>query len=72
MPWSNCYAPEFFFDSNVLSVVRGVMDDKVVADQWGCDVPLAGSCFQQFHADYQRPLFAERPDLRMPPYMLTM
>ena len=73
MPWdANCYVPEFFFDSDVLSVVRGVMDDRVVADQWGCDAPLAGSCFQQFHADYQRSLFAEQPDLQLPPYMLTM
>jgi hypothetical protein len=73
MPWdANCYAPEFFFDSEVLSVLRGVMDDRVVADQWGCDVPLGGSCFQQFHADYQRPLFAEHPDLQLPAYMLTM
>ena len=73
MPWDErCYAPEFFFDSDVLSLVRGVMDDKAVADQWGCDVPLQGSCFQQFHADYQRPLFAERPDLQLPTYMVAM
>ena len=73
MPWhGNCFAPEFFFDSDVLSLVRGVMDDRVVADQWGCDVPLRGSCFQQFHADYQRPLFAERPDLQFPAYIMTM
>lgn len=73
MPWdANCYAPQFFFDSDVLSVVRGVMGDRIVADQWGCDVPLKGSCFQQFHADYQRPLFAEQPELQLPPYILTM
>jgi ectoine hydroxylase-related dioxygenase (phytanoyl-CoA dioxygenase family) len=52
--------------------MRSVMDDRVVADQWGCDVPLEGSRFQQFHADYQRPLFAELPDLQLPAYMLTM
>jgi len=28
-----CFAPEFFFDDEVLSIVRGVMDDRVVADQ---------------------------------------
>jgi len=73
MPWdANCYAPEFFFDSDVLSVIRGVMDDRVVADQWGCDAPLIGSSFQQFHADYQRPLFAEQPELPLPAYMLTV
>jgi hypothetical protein len=66
-----CFAPEFFFDAGVLSVVRGAMDDRVVADQWGCDLPLRGSDYQQFHADYQRPLFAESPDLPLPPYMLT-
>jgi ectoine hydroxylase-related dioxygenase (phytanoyl-CoA dioxygenase family) len=73
MPWDvNCYAPEFFFDPEVLSVVRVLMGDRVVADQWGCDVPLEGSCFQQFHADYQRPLFEEQPDLRLPQYTLIM
>src|SRR5260370_5649272 len=35
-----CFIPEFFLDSAVLSVVRGVMDDRVVADEWGCDVSL--------------------------------
>src|SRR5258708_39627193 len=47
-----CFAPEFFFDNDVLSIVRGVMDDRVVADQWGCDVPLKGSDYQSVHADY--------------------
>jgi ectoine hydroxylase-related dioxygenase (phytanoyl-CoA dioxygenase family) len=73
MPWdSGCYAPEFFFDPDVLAIVRALMDDRVVADQWGCDVPLKGSEYQQFHADYQRPLFPERPELQLPPYMLTV
>jgi hypothetical protein len=67
-----CYAPEFFFDADVLGIVRGVMDDRVVADQWGCDVPVKGSDYQQFHADYQRPLFAEVPDLMLPAYMLNV
>ena len=34
-----CYAPEFLFDPDIVSIVRGVMDDRVVVDQWGCDVP---------------------------------
>lgn len=67
-----CFAPEFFFDAGVLSVVRDVMGDRVVADQWGCDVPLRGSQNQEAHVDYQRPLFAEAPDLLLPPYMLAV
>jgi hypothetical protein len=67
-----CYAPELFFDAKVLGIVRGVMDDRVVADQWGCDVSVKGSDYQQFHADYQRPLFAEAPDLQFSPYMLNV
>jgi hypothetical protein len=67
-----CFAPEFFFDPEVLSIVRGVMDDRVVADQWGCDVPLRGSVCQDAHVDYQRPLFGEAPDLALPPYMLVV
>jgi hypothetical protein len=67
-----CFAPEFFFDLGVLSIVRAVMDDRVVADQWGCDVPLQGSTYQDVHVDYQRPLFAEAPDLVLPPYMLVV
>ncbi|MGI8988777.1 MAG: phytanoyl-CoA dioxygenase family protein [Bryobacteraceae bacterium] len=67
-----CFRPEFFFDADVLSIVRGAMDDRVVADQWGCDVPLRGSEYQVPHADYQRPLFAEAPDLELPIYMLVV
>jgi hypothetical protein len=67
-----CFAPEFFFDAGILSIVRGVMDDRVVADQWGCDVPLRGSKHQQFHVDYQRPLFPEAADLLLPTYMLVV
>jgi hypothetical protein len=66
-----CFAPEFFFDTEVLSIVRG-MDERVVADQWGCDVPLKGSVYQVAHVDYKRPLFAESPDLSLPTYMLTV
>ena len=67
-----CFAPEFFFDAEVLRIVRNVMDDQVVADQWGCDVPLQGSKHQDFHVDYQRPLFPEAPDMPLPTYMLVV
>jgi ectoine hydroxylase-related dioxygenase (phytanoyl-CoA dioxygenase family) len=73
MPFdSPCFAPEFFFDAEILNIVRGVMDERVVADQWGCDVPLRGSEYQRFHVDYQRPLFEEIPGLSLPPYMLVI
>ncbi len=73
MPFeSPCFSSEFFFDPAVLSIVRGAMDDRIVADQWGCDVPLLGSEFQGLHADYARPLFAEAPDLSLPAYMLVV
>jgi len=67
-----CFAPEFFFDAGILGIVRDVMDHRVVADQWGCDVPLRGSKHQQFHVDYQRPLFPEAPELSLPTYMLAV
>ncbi len=67
-----CFAPEFFFDPGILAVVRAAMDDRIVADQWGCDVPLAGSTHQGLHIDYRRPLFAEAPTLQLPPYMLVV
>jgi hypothetical protein len=67
-----CFAPGFFFDDQVLSIVRGVMDDRVVADQWGCDVALRGSEYQGAHVDYQRPLFSEAADLALPAYMLVV
>ena len=67
-----CFAPDFFFDAQALDIIRGVMDDRIVADQWGCDVPLRGSGYQVVHVDYQRPLFAEVPDLSLPPYMLVV
>jgi len=73
MPFdSPCFAPEFFFDTRVLGIVRAAMDDSVVADQWGCDVPLRGSTHQGFHVDYQRPLFAEAPELLLPNYILIV
>jgi Phytanoyl-CoA dioxygenase (PhyH) len=67
-----CFAPEFFFDAGVLAIMRGAMDERVIADQWGCDVPLQGSDHQAIHVDYQRPLFAEAPELMLPPYMLVV
>jgi ectoine hydroxylase-related dioxygenase (phytanoyl-CoA dioxygenase family) len=67
-----CFAREFFFDDGVLDIVRGAMDNRVVADQWGCDVPVRGSEYQRLHVDYQRPLFEETPDLPLPPYMLVV
>ena len=66
------FTPDFFFDNDVLSIVRGVMGDRIVADQWGCDVPVCGSEYQGVHADYQRPLFSEAPDLFLPAYMLVV
>jgi hypothetical protein len=67
-----CFAREFFFDEAILQVIRGLMGSRVVVDQWGCDVPLRGSAYQQFHVDFQRPLFEEMPDLSLPPYMLVV
>src|SRR5262245_28612953 len=73
MPFtSSCFAPECFFDSIVLQIVRGVMDERVVADQYGCEVPIKGSTYQRAHVDYQRPLFPESPELVLPPYMLIV
>ena len=36
------FAPDFFFDDAILRIVRRAMDDRVVADQWGYDVPVGG------------------------------
>lgn len=67
-----CFLPEFFFDPDVLVIAKGLMDDRIVADQWGCDAPLRGSEYQEFHVDYQRPLFSERPDLALPCYAVVV
>ena len=67
-----CFVPAFFFDPKVLGIVRALMDDRVVADQWGCDVPLRGSEYQEAHVDYRRPLFEELPDLALPPHILVV
>ncbi|HEV8259223.1 MAG TPA: phytanoyl-CoA dioxygenase family protein [Burkholderiales bacterium] len=67
-----CFTPHFFFDPDVLAIVRGLMDERVVADQWGCDVPVRGSQYQAVHVDYRRPLFPECPDLALPPYAVIV
>jgi hypothetical protein len=67
-----CFAMEFFFDPVVLGIVRALMDDRIVADQWGCDVPVRGSEYQGVHVDYQRPLFPEAPDLALPAYAMVV
>jgi ectoine hydroxylase-related dioxygenase (phytanoyl-CoA dioxygenase family) len=67
-----CFAPVFFFDAAILQIVRSLMDTRIVADQWGCDVPLKGSTHQGFHVDYKHPLFAELPDMWLPTYMLVV
>jgi Phytanoyl-CoA dioxygenase (PhyH) len=73
MPFERpCFTPEFFFDAVVLSIVRGVMDERIAADQWGCDVSVRGAEYQKVHADFQRPLFAEAPDLLLPVYVLVV
>lgn len=66
------FTPQFFFDDDVLCIVRGLMDDQVVADQWGCDVPLRGSEYQGVHVDYQHPLFPEAPNLALPAYSVVV
>jgi ectoine hydroxylase-related dioxygenase (phytanoyl-CoA dioxygenase family) len=68
-PW---FSPAFFVDPDILRVVRAVMDGGVVADQFGCDVPLAGSEYQRAHVDYAHPLFREVPDLVLPPFALVV
>ncbi len=48
------------------------MDDRIVADQWGCDVPVCGSEYQKPHVDYQRALFPENPDMLLPSYAIIV
>jgi ectoine hydroxylase-related dioxygenase (phytanoyl-CoA dioxygenase family) len=67
-----CFQPAFFFDPEVLAIIRASLGARIVADQWGCDVPLPGSEHQRAHVDYQRPLFEESPDLSVPPHMLIV
>ncbi|RZA01422.1 MAG: hypothetical protein EOP47_10765 [Sphingobacteriaceae bacterium] len=73
MPFeSPCFAPGFFFDKDVMSIIQRVLGDRIVADQWGCDIPLKGSNYQEIHVDYRRPLFSEVSDLKLPMYMLVV
>jgi len=73
MPFDKpCFQSEFFFDNDVLSILKKMLGERIVADQWGCDVPLLGSDYQAVHVDYQRPLFQEIPDLKLPAYMLVV
>lgn len=73
MPFDRpCFAAELFFDAEVLRIVRGLMDNRIVADQWGCDVPVRGSEYQAVHVDYRRPLFPEVPDLLLPAYAVVV
>jgi ectoine hydroxylase-related dioxygenase (phytanoyl-CoA dioxygenase family) len=65
------FTPEFFFDPEVLRIVRGIMEERIVVDQYSCDVAVQGSTYQGVHVDYQRPLFPETPDLSLPTYMLV-
>ncbi|MGZ3853814.1 MAG: phytanoyl-CoA dioxygenase family protein [Flavisolibacter sp.] len=73
MPFDRpCFNPAFFFDTDILAVLKNVLGDRIVADQWGCDVPLSGSDYQAVHVDYQRPLFQELPELKLPAYMMVV
>ena len=73
MPFNKeCFSPVFFFDADILAILRTVLGDGIVADQWGCDVPLIGSDYQAMHVDYKRPLFQELPDLELPAYILVV
>jgi hypothetical protein len=67
-----CFSPQFYFDPDVLAIVRGLMDDRIAADQWGCDVPIRGSQYQNAHVDYQRPLFPELPSAVLPAHAIVV
>jgi len=67
-----CFAPNFFFDTEILTIIKDVMGDRIVADQWGCDIPLVGSTYQDLHVDYKRPLFPEVQNLVLPTYMMVV
>jgi hypothetical protein len=66
------FAPEFFFDPEVLRIIRGGMGTRIVADQWHCDTSVKGSVEQAPHVDYHHPLFSEAPDLPLPIYVLNV
>jgi hypothetical protein len=67
-----CFSTAFMFNPEVLAVVRIMLGERYVADQWGCDVCAEGSAHQGVHVDYRRPLFEELPDLRVPAYMIVV
>jgi ectoine hydroxylase-related dioxygenase (phytanoyl-CoA dioxygenase family) len=69
---SPIFSIEFFFNPFVLEIVQNTLDERAVADQWGCDAPILGSQYQNVHVDYARPLFPELPDFALPPYMLVV
>ena len=73
LPWEPpCFSPAFFFDQDVVAIVRRLMDNRIVADQWGCDIPIRGSEYQNPHVDYQRALFPETPDALFPPFAIVV
>ena len=44
MPFEKpCFTSEFFFNTDILTILKKVLGEKIIADQWGCDVPLYGS-----------------------------
>ena len=67
-----CFVPDFFFDTEILAIIKNIMGDRVAADQWGCDVPVMGSVYQAAHIDYKRPLFQELHHLVLPTYMMVV
>ena len=65
------YHPAFFADDTVFAIAAGIMGEQMVIDQYASDTPFKDSAHQDVHADLQ-PLFAERPDLILPPELLAM
>lgn len=65
------YNQKFFFDETVLAIVKAVLGEKVLIDQFASDTPLQGSDYQKVHADVPL-LFPEQPDLFHPPLILAV
>ena len=63
---SPIFSSEFFFDRRVLEIVQSTLGETAVADQWGCDAPVAGSQYQNAHVDYQRPCLRNSLTWRCP------
>jgi len=73
MPFNpSTFSADFFFNPTILEMIKSVLGERMVIDQWGCDTAVLGSEYQQLHIDYQRPLFPEFPNLLLPPYMLIV